>query len=273
MSQSPPHPLTMFRSYMNPTTRNWVFMEYNTDYGRWFPHAPTMRAWCDGAIRVYRPADNPATLITQPGGRQWPAMSPTECCYISTADIPASWISNTGIIDCIDEADIEGYDAMIDAPSLVPLSNLAGVLLAQIQRDGPTLVTLFEPITEYQTSTAGDGYTVHAARHPPPQTHAAHTSTAGDGYTVHAVHPIAASTAAALPAHVISLLIKEATGTPCPITMEPLTPKNAAVTACGHVFDRDGLQHWYATGHNTCPQCRRRNDTATTLAVANVTGQ
>ncbi len=233
---------------MNPTTRNWVFMEYNTDYGRWFPHAPTMRAWCDGAIRVYRPADNPATLITmstagghydasrgsQPGGRQWPAMSPSESCYISTADIPASWVSNAGIIDCIDEADIEGYDAWSNmyaatadyVPQMIPLSNLAGVLLAQIQRDGPALVTLFEPVHQHS---------------PPPQ-QATATATA---------------TATPLPAHVISLLIKEATGTTCPITMEPLTPKNATVTACGHVFDREGLQNWYATGRTTCPQCRQ----------------
>ena len=257
----------MFRSYMNPTTRNWVFMEYNTDYGRWFPHAPTMRAWCDGAIRVYRPADNPAKLITMStagghydasrgsmsGGRQWPAMSPTECCYISTADVPASWVSNAGIIDCIDEADIEGYDAWSNmyaattdyVPQLVPLSNLAGVLLAQIQRDGPALVTLFEPIHQ----------PLEPIHQPQEVSSCQHSSAA----------PAAANTTAnALPPHVVSLLIKEAIGTQCPITMEPITKDTADVTSCGHVFNRDGLQHWYATGHNTCPQCR---------SVANVTGK
>lgn len=207
-------------------------MEYNADYGRWFPHAPTMRAWCDGAIRVYRPADNPATLITMPSKRRWPTMSPTESCYISTADVPASWVSNAGIIDCIDEADIEGYDAWSHmyaatadrTPPMVPLTNLAGILLAQIQRDGPALVTLFEPIHQPQEVSSCQ----------------------------HSTTP----TATALPPHVVSLLIKEAIGTPCPITMEPITKDTAAVTACGHVFDREGLQNWYATGHNTCPQCR-----------------
>ncbi len=239
------------RSYMNPITRQWVFLEYNTNYGRWFPHNATMRSWAHGTTRVYRPADNPATLITMPDKQHWPAMSPSEYLYISTSDVPESWIANNQIISSLDEYEIDIHDCMAfepppppnvtsgtvfsrDAPQLTPLTMLAGVLLslgpAQPHGPPPLILSVLERVADEPTGTSG---------FPP---------TAGRLSDV---------SLSALPPHVSAIMIQHAvnTGATCPITMEPLTAKNAAVTSCGHIFDRDALVRWSAD-HGTCPECR-----------------
>ena len=60
-----------------------------------------------------------------------------------------------------------------------------------------------------------------------------------------------------LPPHVMRLVIDHAiqTSALCPITMEPILAETAAVTPCGHVFDKTALETWYAD-HDTCPECR-----------------
>lgn len=239
------------RSYMNPATQQWVFMDYNADYDRWFPHAPMMSAWADGQIRVYRPADDPTKLITMPGHKTWPTMSPSEYCHISTTDVPVAWASTETIQTSINETDIDGYDSWVhmfqhmsdvlpDIPTVSPLSLLAGILLSTgpAGPDGPLLLTILEHQQPPQQ---------------PPQHH-----------PLPAIQPSTPSpkkpSVACLPPHVVSLLIRDAvsTGTMCPITMEPLTTENAEVTSCGHVFEREALDNWIATGHDTCPQCRHK---------------
>jgi SUMO ligase MMS21 Smc5/6 complex component len=46
-------------------------------------------------------------------------------------------------------------------------------------------------------------------------------------------------------------------GDSCPISMNPITKENAAVTSCGHVFDRDSIAQWLASSdRHGCPNCR-----------------
>ena len=232
-------------------TRQWVFLEYNTGYGRWFPHNATMRAWAQGTTRVYRPQDNPATLITMPDRNHWPAMSPSEYPYIAAADVPEAWVSNNQIITALDEYEIDTHDCMAFEPTpspvevLTPLTMLAGVLLSlgPAQEHGPPPLVLSvientanapQPRTEWALET------LLRSLAPQPQ-------------PTHSPQP----TTQSLPPHVTAIMIQHAatTGAICPITMEPLTTKTAAVTACGHIFDRDALTRWSAD-HGTCPECR-----------------
>lgn len=62
---------------------------------------------------------------------------------------------------------------------------------------------------------------------------------------------------AALPPHIVALVVANAvaTGATCPITMEPITAAEAAVTHCGHVFQAAALQTWLLR-HPHCPECR-----------------
>jgi hypothetical protein len=62
-----------------------------------------------------------------------------------------------------------------------------------------------------------------------------------------------------LPPHVSALLITHAVSTcaTCPITMEPIQAATATTTPCGHVFNRDALNHWTSRqSRHTCPECR-----------------
>ena len=63
-----------------------------------------------------------------------------------------------------------------------------------------------------------------------------------------------------LPTHVAALLIADAvaTGATCPITLQPIDAATAAATPCGHVFDREALIAWVASGHMTCPECHQQ---------------
>jgi hypothetical protein len=251
------------RSYMNPMTRQWVFLEYNTGYGRWFPHAATMRAWANEQIRVYRPADNPATLVTMPDKHYWPAMSPSEYLYIATADVPESWVPNSHIITSLDENEIEHGDNIMSVPQLTPLTMLAGIMLSMgpaqtHQGPRPLILSVMDmpsvsrnvieniapaPDPRLWELGALSSFLREAQSPSPPLTSNTSTSHAPSHTT--------------LPPHVAAIMIQHAAdnGTTCPITMEPLTAKNATVTACGHIFDRDALVRWSAD-HGNCPECR-----------------
>ena len=66
------------------------------------------------------------------------------------------------------------------------------------------------------------------------------------------------TTAAPLPRHVAVLVIAKAIqdDVSCPITGESIT-EDAAVTSCGHVFDRAAITTWLSN-NPTCPTCRTR---------------
>lgn len=239
-------------------------MEYNTGYGRWFPHASTMRSWALNQIRVYRPQDNPATLITMPDKLRWPAMSPSEYPYLATTDVPEPWershlpadaepwVSNNQIITALNEDEIDDYDTLCyngldrtvsepPSPQLTPLTMLAGILLSlgppQQNGQNSLILSVLENDNPYMSALLQD------TGHPPIQPNQHSQSSQPNQPN--------------LPSHVATIMIHHAihTGATCPITMEPLTAKNATVTSCGHVFDRDALRHW-TTDHGSCPECR-----------------
>ena len=63
----------------------------------------------------------------------------------------------------------------------------------------------------------------------------------------------------AFPAHLVSpvLAAAEAERKICPITMEPIRKRTAAITSCGHIFQKEAIQEWL-NSHDTCPECRQR---------------
>jgi hypothetical protein len=61
-----------------------------------------------------------------------------------------------------------------------------------------------------------------------------------------------------IPAFVRNVLIADAVAkaTTCPITMEPLTAANAAVTTCFHLFQKEAIGTWLRD-HSSCPVCKQ----------------
>jgi hypothetical protein len=63
-----------------------------------------------------------------------------------------------------------------------------------------------------------------------------------------------------LPRHVEEILMKEAerNGDCCIISFEKIQVQTAAVTSCGHVFDRESIAQWLKTNaQKACPSCRQ----------------
>lgn len=60
-----------------------------------------------------------------------------------------------------------------------------------------------------------------------------------------------------LPKHVIKILLERAEEEQiqCPITGNPITVETGAVTTCGHIFERIGIETWFTQSY-TCPECR-----------------
>lgn len=77
-------------------------------------------------------------------------------------------------------------------------------------------------------------------------------------YTYSYASPSTTTTAAPLPRHVAVLVIAKAIqdDVSCPITGESIA-EDAAVTSCGHVFDRAAITTWLSS-NTTCPTCRTR---------------
>jgi hypothetical protein len=76
---------------------------------------------------------------------------------------------------------------------------------------------------------------------------------AGDGGAVRPPPPPSALPKFVADALVTAAVAAEAT---CPITMEPISPENAAVTSCFHVFEANAIAIWLTDRH-TCPTCKQ----------------
>jgi len=63
---------------------------------------------------------------------------------------------------------------------------------------------------------------------------------------------------APIPAFVRNILVADAVAkaVTCPITMEPLTAANAAVTSCFHLFQKEAIGTWLRD-HRSCPVCKQ----------------
>lgn len=66
---------------------------------------------------------------------------------------------------------------------------------------------------------------------------------------------------ATIPTHVKQILIADAVRnkTDCPISCEPITLTNSAVTSCGHVFIADEIKTWLSmiSSKGLCPSCKQ----------------
>jgi hypothetical protein len=224
------------RSYQNPITGYWIFMDLNTTTGMWSPHISTMRAWGQGTLRVYRPCDNPTTLVSMPGHHRWPAMDPRDYGRIASATVPAAWIADNLIHDGITETGIDSADRCLTSqhdPTHDQMQWALGAMLAS---------TLPPPPTRSIHASAALALLMLLDTPEQPQ------------------HPSTKTTTVAttLPPHVAALVLKEAVAgaATCPITMEPITQSTGVVTGCGHVFQRDAVAKWLGE-HGTCPECRQ----------------
>ena len=233
------------RSYIDPRNGELLLMEWDTHHDGWVPATRTMHAWQEGSSRIYNPTDNPYTFITMPGHIEWPRLHPTEEADIRVM-MARPWIPDGQALEGLNEDQIEDLDATLhfftdDAilqtpPRIHRLDILESILRPTLVMDMP-MTLLVQPPRQTDTLLAAALMASLAAppRPPPP-----------------AVRP------PPFPKHLADqvLAAAEAAGQACAITMEPIQKATAAVTSCGHVFQKAAIDHWMQD-HDTCPECRQ----------------
>lgn len=230
------------RSYIDPRNGELLFMEWDTQHDGWVPSTRTMRAWQDGSSRIYNPTDNPHTFITMPGHIHWPRLHPTEEADIRVL-MARPWIPDGQAMEGLQEADIVELEQLFtDIPLLHTPPRIHRLeILDSILR--PTLVmempmTLLPQPPRQTDSLLAAALMASLASPPPP--------------------PPPATRPPPFPKHLADqvLAAAEAAGQTCPITMDPIQKTTAAVTSCGHVFQKAAITHWMQE-HDTCPECRQ----------------
>jgi len=231
------------RSYIDPTTGEFLFLLYDRVRNGWVPSVVTMEAWRDGRIRVYSPSDRTDRFITMPGHYPWPILSPTEETNIKVM-MAHPWIPDGQSIEGLREDQIDDFDALQNIIMEGPPSRvihhhhhhmLDTLLRPQLLVDMPMTLVAVQPSSFDSLMAAAllasASAPVPAPRQPRPP---------------------------AFPKHLADqvLVAAETAGQTCPITMEPIKKAAAAITSCGHVFQKEAIAEWME-GHDTCPECRQ----------------
>jgi hypothetical protein len=233
------------RSYIDPRNGELLLMEWDTHHDGWVPATRTMHAWQEGSSRIYNPIDNPHTFITMPGHIQWPRLHPTEEDDIRVL-MARPWIPDGQAMEGLHEDEIEEMDAMQQLlredpilqtpPRIHRLDILESILRPTLVMEMPMTLLVQPPRQTDSLLAAALLASLAAPPRPPPP----------------AVRP------PPFPKHLADqvLAAAEAAGQACAITMEPIQKASAAVTSCGHVFQKEAITHWMQD-HDTCPECRQ----------------
>jgi len=214
------------RSYALPDGTGTTLLRWSSEADGWILDTPVLM----DILASRRVATATSQVITVGPGLEYPPLDPDEQPLVrDTLDtwIPQVALAGPPAMTAVLTRPVWEAVEAVDAPSLVAPS------LPVWGEDAPAL----EP-PEWVLGAAH----LLALAAPPPST------------------PATAATAATvpprLPPHVAEIVLEKAEGTPCPITMEPLTKANASVSSCGHVFQTAAVKEWCLT-HTTCPLCRQ----------------
>lgn len=235
------------RSYIDSQTGEFLFLEWSTRHDGWVPDVTTIRNWQEGRIRIYRPVDNESTMITYPGRIEWPVITEAEEADIR-AVLEHPWIPDgqayeTLATSQIAEAD-ELHQMLVSATELqeyqiqqtLQTSALDAALVPMLLMNIPLRFVSVVPRQDEVLAAVAASLSSAAARPPrQPQTRPA-----------------------PFPKHLVAAVLAKAEADEhlCPITMEPIKQTDAAITSCGHIFQKAAIASWLE-GHDTCPECRQ----------------
>jgi len=260
--------MTSFRIYQHPETGELQFLRWNPTTYRWDADPDRMAAWRTGNLRLYAAADD--GWITS-DGQIWLPLSPDDPVgrvyargippdSVPTVDDPDSAILLETLSRDIEEERLRHHHPLLEhqIPSLIRRRSFFGSLFApppslpltlSLPMVRPLSLPLSRPLLSLSSEPSLLDMAVLASlQQPQPQASQASQPS----------HPQAQQQQQTpLPSHVASLVIRNAVSSNaiCPITMEPIHPDTAAVTNCGHVFQRAALQEWLRS-NDTCPECR-----------------
>jgi len=225
------------RFYIHPLRGDLIFLDWENG---WVPAMHTMEEWQSGQNRIYSPSDRPSRLITMPGHTVWSRLLPTEEPDIRELLAPP-WIPDGQFMEGVREDQIEENDVIIhhhlmgDQPflTLEQLVTMDRLLRPRLHVDMPMTLERYDPPLMELALAAS------LASAPPPRPRGPSPS--------------------AFPPHLVDsvLTTAEKERKLCPITMEPIRKETAAITSCGHIFQKEAIHEWLQ-GNDTCPECRQR---------------
>ena len=99
------------RYHTDPTTGEFLLLEWITERNGWMPAMSTMEDWQCGAASIYRPADLPDTLVTMPNHTYWRALRQSEETDIIVL-LGRPWIQNSHCQEIAQDNQIDVIDAM-----------------------------------------------------------------------------------------------------------------------------------------------------------------
>ena len=94
------------RYHTDPTTGEFLLLEWITERNGWMPAMSTMEDWQCGAASIYRPADLPDTLVTMPNHNYWRALRQSEETDIIVL-LGRPWIQNSHCQEIAQDNQIE----------------------------------------------------------------------------------------------------------------------------------------------------------------------
>jgi hypothetical protein len=258
------HPATYLT---DPTTRQLLLMTRDPTLDRWLPDLTAMSAYRAGTLNAYRPAGPGTTLYTiaDIGAPilRWQPLAHDDPDILATVPLH-SWIEPGTIITEVATADILRMDTWLrsaaDTPMLAPpepppeaFSTDAATRLGALL----TAATEFRPLPVHQGHEWPRGPTLVYSPTDRLELLWRIAATDPEPTPEPSAPPPAQHIPPQIPPHIAAIVLRQAVtdATVCPITMEPITTTNGAVTSCGHVFVAHALREWIAA-HGTCPTCR-----------------
>ena len=226
------------RFYIHPLRGDLIFLDWENG---WVPAMHTMGDWQSGQNRIYSPSDQPSLMITMPGHTVWSRLQSTEESDILSLLTPP-WIPDGQFMEGIREDQIEENDQLIALQHLMddppPLSEgqmaiLDRLLRPRLRMEMPMTVERYHrPLMDLALAASLSSAPPPRPRGPPPS---------------------------AFPPHLVDsvLTAAETEGKTCPITMEPIRKETAAITSCGHIFQKMAIHEWLQR-NDSCPECRQR---------------
>ena len=238
------------RSYIDPRTGEFLFLEWDTQRDGWAPAMTTMTSWRHGQTRVYQPSDQPTMFVTMPGHIRWPLLTQYEEDDIRVL-LAHPWIPDGQATEGITEDQINDIDLLQTLMSEPDYHHhhhhhhhhhlLDTILRPTLFMDSPLTLVQQPDNTVYAAVLLASLSQPQSQSQPQPQP-----------------QPQSHQRPPPFPKHLADqvLLKAETDGQTCPITMEPIKRSGSIVTSCGHVFQKTAITEWMQS-HDTCPECRQ----------------
>jgi len=99
------------RTYTDPATGEFVFLEWSTQHDGWIPAMATIEGWQRGDVRIYQPTDRPNMMITMPDHIYWSRLRPHEEMDIRVL-LSRPWIPDGQANENLIDLDIDVIDAI-----------------------------------------------------------------------------------------------------------------------------------------------------------------